>query len=116
LERSPDALEEALQAAFDPLEGLHSDKGQKTENQAYVANISRGGIGLYISKSLPVGREATVTLRFVNQEGKEIEETVHGKILWQREAFAAGISLKRLRKKDSPAIVTFLEAIEKSPE
>lgn len=91
-------------------------KGQKAGSQAYVANISRGGLGLYISKSLPVGRETTVALRFVNQEGKEIEEKVQGKILWQRGAFAAGISLKGLKKKESPAIITFLEALEKSPE
>ncbi len=91
-------------------------KGRKAGSQAYVANISRGGLGLYISKPLPIGRETTVTLRFVNQEGEEIEEMVHGKILWQREAFTAGISLKGLKKRESPAIVTFLEALEKSPE
>ncbi|MGH7274704.1 MAG: PilZ domain-containing protein [Nitrospiria bacterium] len=91
-------------------------RGQKTLVKAYVANISREGVGLYIHKSLPKGSEVTVILHFVDHHGRELTEKIKGKVLWSQKAFTAGISLKQLSKKEHPRLLTFLGALEKSPE
>ena len=73
-------------------------------------------MGLYIHKSLPVGSEVTVSLQFVDHQGKEHTEIIQGKVLWSQKAFTAGITLKMLTKKEQPRLLSFLGALEKSPE
>ena len=91
-------------------------RGQKARVKAYVANISREGVGLYVHKTLAVGSEVTVILQFVDHSGRELTEKIQGKVLWSQKAFTAGISLKELSKKEHPRLLTFLGALEKSPE
>jgi hypothetical protein len=91
-------------------------KGTKTRHKVYVANISREGIGLYVAKSLPLQREVIVRLQFVNHEGIVLTEKLEGKVVWCRKAFATGIAFMPLDKKAHPQLITFLEALELSPQ
>lgn len=84
---------------------------RKPLKKAYVANITQAGIGLYVADLLPIGSRVTVTLHFVSHEGKVLNEKVQGKVVWCQEAFATGIALKPLTKKEHPRLVTFLEAL-----
>ncbi len=52
-----------------------------TLEQAYVANVSRAGIGLYVDKVLPVDGDVTVILHVVDHEGKEFTEKIRGKVV-----------------------------------
>jgi hypothetical protein len=84
--------------------------------QSHVANISRAGIGLYVDKILPVDGEVTVILHFVNHEGKEYTEKLRGKVAWCKKAYAAGISLDPLTKREHQHLVTFLDTVENNSE
>ena len=87
-----------------------------TLEQAYVANVSRAGIGLYLDKVLPVDGDVTVILHVVDHEGNEFTEKVRGKVIWCKKTFAAGIALNPLTKREHQHLVTFLETIENSSE
>ena len=80
--------------------------------QSHVANISRAGIGLYVDKVLPVDGDVTVILHIVDHEGKEFTEKLRGKVAWCKKAFAAGIVLNPLTKREHQNLVTFLDALE----
>ena len=73
-------------------------------------------MGLYVQKPLPVCSEVTVSLHFVDHQGKEHTEIIQGKVLWSQKAFTAGITLKMLTKKEHPRLLSFLGALEESPE
>ena len=87
-----------------------------TLEQAYVANVSRAGIGLYLDKVLPVDDDVTVILHVVDQEGKEFTEKIRGKVVWCKKTFAAGIALNPFTKREHQHLVTFLDALENSSE
>lgn len=90
--------------------------GVKKPIKAFVANITRHGIGLYTQRSLPIARSVTVTLYFVDHRGREAHEKIRGKVVWSRKAHAAGIALAPLKPKTQPLLLTFLLALEKSPD
>jgi len=87
-----------------------------TLEQAYVANFSRAGIGLYLDKVLPVDGDVTVVLHLVDHEGKEFTEKIRGKVAWCKKSFAAGITLNPLSKREHQHLVAFLEALENGSE
>ena len=90
-------------------------KGKRALMEAYVANLTQEGVGLYIQESLTVGQKVAITLHFVNHEGVEVTEKVEGKIAWCKKAYAAGVALSPLNKKEHPYLATFLQALEEEP-
>jgi PilZ domain len=85
-------------------------------NPSHVANVSRAGIGLYINKVLPVDGDVTIILHFTDHDGNEFTEKIHGKVAWCQKAFAAGITLNPLNKKEHHHLASFLEVLENSSE
>lgn len=57
-------------------------------NTAYkttIANISLSGLGVYSVKPIGKGRKVTVTISFVDRNGKMRQDSATGKVDWQRK-------------------------------
>lgn len=93
---------------------VRTPKGRASAT-AYVANISREGLGLYIPKRLSKNQEVSVELHFVDHRGRDRREKVLGKIVWCRQAYAAGIALDPLSASQNPFLTAFLKALEQEP-
>ena len=50
-----------------------------------VINVSRGGVGLCMTKSIKKDLVVNVELKFIDPEGNQCEEIVKGRIAWQTE-------------------------------
>ena len=69
-------------------------KGEKRGQEVYLSNISKGGAGVYIHKSLKVGTEVLITFTFRDIEGERRFEDQSGTIAWCSRCgtvYAAGI-------------------------
>jgi hypothetical protein len=58
------------------------------ENSIYkttIANISLTGLGLYSPVSIGKGKRVTITISFVDRNGKMRQDTAAGKVDWQRK-------------------------------
>jgi hypothetical protein len=58
------------------------------ENSSYrttIANISLTGLGLYSPVSIGKGKRATITISFVDRNGKIRQDSAAGKVDWQRK-------------------------------
>ena len=89
--------------------------GKRTKYKGYVANISRGGMAIYISKPLKVKSLVKLKLMFVDEEGAKWSEAVAGKVKWIHKKFvsAAGIEFERLTRKKQPTLMGVLTQIAK---
>jgi DNA-binding NarL/FixJ family response regulator len=53
------------------------------EVRGYVTNISRAGIGLYCSRTLPAGAQVEIKLHMIALDGQKAVETISGVLAWQ---------------------------------
>jgi hypothetical protein len=53
-----------------------------TEWFAFVGSVSRGGLEIYCQEPLPIGKEVTIQLTFLNRQGQPLQETLQGPIRW----------------------------------
>jgi len=77
--------------------------------EAYVVNISYGGIGLYIKESLQGRVQTTINLRV--GENKRVTVTVWGHVNWKKSVgmmYAVGISFEGLNTKDHRVLLSYL--------
>jgi PilZ domain len=78
--------------------------------EAYLVNISYGGVGLYVKDPLQGRVHATINLRVGAK--KRIPVTVSGRVTWTKSVgmmYAVGISFEGLNPKDHGALLSFLE-------
>lgn len=81
--------------------GFLKINGDKKSHEVYIANISKGGTGIYMNKSLKVGTEVEITFTQRDIEGERRFEDEPGTIAWCSRCgsvYAAGI------KFDSPVV------------
>jgi hypothetical protein len=50
-----------------------------------IANVSLTGLGLYAPVSIGKGKQVTVTISFVDKNGKMRQDSAAGKVDWQRK-------------------------------
>jgi hypothetical protein len=58
------------------------------ENRSFkttIANVSLTGLGLYSPVSIGKGKQVTVTISFVDKNGKMRQDSAAGKVDWQRK-------------------------------
>lgn len=68
--------------------------GERKSQEVYIANISKGGTGIYIHKPLKVGIEVSITFTHRDIEGERRYEDQPGTIAWCSRCgsvYAAGI-------------------------
>ena len=84
--------------------------GKKRKYKGYVANISRGGMAIYITTPLKASSSVELKLSFVDDEGVSWSEAVVGKVKWIHKKFvaAAGIEFQDLTKKRHPTLMAVL--------
>ena len=58
---------------------------EKTAVSATVANISFSGLGLYSPKPVGKGKKVHIKISFIDQSGKAQENTISGKVDWQKK-------------------------------
>jgi PilZ domain len=79
---------------------------QGTEWFAFVGSVSRGGLEIYCQESLPIGKEVTIRLTFLNRQGQPLQETLQGPIRWCAklgEATIAGVEFTAPIEQDDHA-------------
>lgn len=50
--------------------------------EAFVEDIGRGGLGLYVMRPLAVDRSVTVKLEFTDPRGLNRVESISGRVVW----------------------------------
>lgn len=84
--------------------------GKKRKYKGYVANISRGGMAIYVTTPLKINSSVELKLMFVDDEGANWSEAVLGKVKWIHKKFvaAAGIEFEELTEKRQPTLMRVL--------
>jgi c-di-GMP-binding flagellar brake protein YcgR len=87
-----------------------------TDLIAFVGSVSRGGLELYCQDPLPIGKEATIQLTFLNRQGQSLQEILQGTIRWCAklgEATIAGVEFTApIEEDEHAALWTYLAPYE----
>ena len=90
---------------------------EKKEFRANAGGISRGGIEIYTQEVLHPGHAIEIRLRFIDISGKEALEEIRGQVKWTNQfsdAHVAGLEFAEvIDEKNYPALITYLEQVEK---
>lgn len=80
-----------------------------------MANISQGGMAIYITTSLKAKSSVKLKLMFVDDQGAKWSEVVVGKVKWIHKEFvaAAGIEFEGLDERKQPTLMAVLAGEEK---
>lgn len=74
--------------------------GERKSQEVYVANVSRGGVGVYYNKALKLNMPVTITVPFPHPEtGQHVEQTRTGIVLWCKRCggvYAMGIKFDKI--------------------
>ncbi|MFQ5328503.1 MAG: PilZ domain-containing protein [Thermodesulfobacteriota bacterium] len=85
--------------------------------EAVAINLSKGGIGVYLKRSIKEGAKVVVKLTFFDGKGFKSTEDTPGTVRWVLEMggqYAAGIKFDSLiYKKRQPALYACLEYAKK---
>lgn len=77
--------------------GFLKVNGDKKSHEVYIANVSKGGTGIYMNKSLKVGTEVSITFTQRDLECERRFEDKPGAIAWCSRCgavYAAGIKFE----------------------
>lgn len=77
--------------------GFLKVNGDKKSHEVYIANVSKGGTGVYMNKSLKVGTEVAITFTQRDIESERRFEDKQGAIAWCSRCgsvYAAGIKFE----------------------
>jgi len=87
---------------------------------AFVGSVSRGGLEIYCQEPLPIGKEATIQLTFLNRQGQALQENLRGTIRWCAklgEATIAGVEFTAPVEQDAhTALWAYLAPHESSSD
>jgi PilZ domain len=93
---------------------------QGKELFAFVGSVSRGGLELYCQEPLPIGKDATIHLTFLNRQGQPLQEILQGAIRWCAklgEATIAGVEFTAPVEQDEHAALwAYLAPYESLPD
>ncbi|HLF86501.1 MAG TPA: PilZ domain-containing protein [Nitrospiria bacterium] len=89
----------------------------KITTNAFVANASETGLGLYMEKYIDSGRDVRIKLTYFDQgdkgnEDKRVMEQIDGKVLWIKvlgSYFYAGIAFNVLDQKKHKQFMHYLK-------
>jgi c-di-GMP-binding flagellar brake protein YcgR len=83
--------------------------GDSRTIEAYLANISRGGIGIYLHRKVRVGQKIRITVRLKGEW--EREEEIGAEVTWVSRAgdlYMVGVEFERLPKDQYQAVMNNL--------
>lgn len=88
---------------------------------AFVANASKTGLGLYLDKSIKAGRDVLIRLTYFDHddkgnEEKRVMEDIGGNVLWVKELgnyYFAGISFTAIDEKRHKRFLNYLKHRDK---
>ena len=89
--------------------------GESRSREAYLANISRGGIGIYLHKEVRPGQKIWITLRLKDQEGLETEQKIGARVMWSNpigELYMCGLQFEKMTKERYEAVLKSLFVLE----
>lgn len=79
----------------------------------YVANISRGGIGIFLKKEIDPGTELAIKLFYEDRAGNIRSDEVKGEVMWgQGGFFAHGVAIRELNKPKHKDLFAYIESQE----
>jgi len=83
--------------------------GDSRTIEAYLANISRGGVGIYLHRKVRVGQKLRFTVRLKSESDRE--EEVGAEVTWVSRAgdlYMVGVQFERLPKDQYQAVMNNL--------
>jgi Tfp pilus assembly protein PilZ len=86
--------------------------GESRSREAYLANVSRGGIGIYLHKEVRQGQKITLTLR---PKGQEEEQHIQTQVMWTGpvgDLYMAGLQFEKMPKEKYEAVLKSLFVLE----
>ncbi len=89
--------------------------GESRSREAYLANIGRGGIGIYLHKDVKLGRKMMITLYLKDKAGREKKEQVNARVMWSiptGDLCMAGLQFERMSKEKYELVFKGLFVLE----
>jgi Tfp pilus assembly protein PilZ len=89
--------------------------GEARSREAYLANISRGGVGIYLHKDVKAGQKMTITLYLKDEIGQEKEVQVGARVMWSSpigDLCMAGLQFERMTKEKYKSVLKGLFVLE----
>ncbi|HTN42446.1 MAG TPA: PilZ domain-containing protein [Nitrospiria bacterium] len=83
--------------------------GEPNFVEGYLANISRGGIGIYLGKKTRTGQKLRIAVLLKGQEGQE--EEFEAKVAWTSRAgalYMVGVQFEKMTEDKYHAVLTSL--------
>jgi hypothetical protein len=72
--------------------------GETRSQEVYIANVSRGGIGLYLNKAVKAEARLTVSFPYTDADGDLSDQTRTGGVVWCKRfggVYAVGIKFDK---------------------
>ncbi len=82
--------------------------GEPKSREAYLANISWGGIGIYLHKKVQAGQKLRITVQLKNREGQEEEDQIGAHVSWSNpigDLCMAGLQFEEMTKEKYAAVL-----------
>ena len=79
----------------------------------YVANLSRGGMGIFSKEPLEEGAQLMIKLFYEDRAGKMKTQEVEGQVKWMNDGFFAhGIAIEALNQPEHKDLLAYIESEE----
>lgn len=82
--------------------------GDPKFHEAYLANFSRGGIGIYLHKKVRIGQKLRVAVRLNEPANREEEQEIGAEVTWVSpagELYMVGLKFERMAKDKYQAVI-----------
>jgi c-di-GMP-binding flagellar brake protein YcgR len=89
--------------------------GDARSREAYLANISRGGVGVYLHKDVKPGQKIAIMLYLKDKAGQEKEEKINTRVMWSGptgDLYMAGLQFEKMAKEKYEAVLKSLFVLE----
>ena len=92
-------------------------ENRKASFRAFLGGISRGGLELYAPEPFEKGDGLSLSLSFLDKDGKTRVETLRGVVKWSgafESSYIAGVEFDHLVEAEStPALAAYIENAER---
>lgn len=89
--------------------------GESKSKEAFLANISRGGIGVYLHREVRIGQKVQVIVYLEDKTGHEVEEIINSRVTWSNKVgtlHMAGLQFAKMPKHKYEAVLKSLFVLQ----
>lgn len=89
--------------------------GESRSKEAFLANISRGGIGVYLHKEVKPGQKVKIIVHLEDKTGHEVEEVIDSRVTWSSKVGSlqmAGLQFAKMPRDKYEAVLKSLFVLQ----